>query len=177
MGCGDWSRRILGTGLWAKWAAGCAEGGSLLSLRVPLLGVHALTFFLAKALILDRTPPHQQPQSNAWHGRQTHLGNILGYLCGYLNLGRSPLLSWLGGGQFRKLAVVACAVMCVTTGVVCATQGEEARRGGQQEEQGVGRRLKGVVRGVRESLRDLPLPVRRVCYGELLLPLSLSAPS
>ncbi|ORY76502.1 hypothetical protein BCR35DRAFT_280347 [Leucosporidium creatinivorum] len=158
-GLGDWDPKTEESV--AAWAVVIGVSG----FWVLDFGLNGLQASL-RALILDRTPPHQQPTANAWHGRQTHLGNILGYSFGYLNLGRSPLLSWVGGGQFRKLAVVACCVMAVTVGVTCVTQTEEVRVGAGGGE-GVGKRLRAVVKGVRDSLRDLPLPVRRVCYVQV----------
>lgn len=37
-------------------------------------------------LLLDVTPPEQLSAGNAWHGRMTHAGNILGYGFGKLPL-------------------------------------------------------------------------------------------
>ncbi|GAA6018292.1 hypothetical protein JCM10207_000793 [Rhodosporidiobolus poonsookiae] len=138
-----------------------------------VIGFYGLDFALnglqasLRALVLDLTPPALQPLSNAWLGRHTHLANIVGYALGHFDLGHSsfPLFRWIGGGQFRKLALVACAAMAACVAVTCLTQ--EERPG---EDRGLGvrdggwSRLKGVVRSVVENVRDLPTPVRRVCY-------------
>ena len=117
--------------------------------------------------MLDLSPSSLQSTSNAWLGRQTHLANVLGYLVGYLDLGHSPLLRWLGGGQFRKLTVISCAVMVATVGVTCWTQAEEERPELATGE-GAWEKVKGVVRDVSENVRTLPTPVKRVCYGASL---------
>ncbi|GAA6044081.1 hypothetical protein JCM8097_000197 [Rhodosporidiobolus ruineniae] len=140
-----------------------------------VVGFYGLDFALnglqasLRALVLDLSPPGSHSLSNAWLGRQTHLANILGYLLGYFDLGHSsfPLLRWIGGGQFRKLAVLACVVMVGCVGVTCWTQEETARPRLMREGEGresAWRKLKGVGRDVARSIRTLPLPVRRVCY-------------
>lgn len=116
----------------------------------------------SQALILDRSPSTQQNVANAWHGRMTHIANIFGYLAGYLNLGEWSGISWVGGGQFRKLAVISCAVMIVCVSITCYTQEEVA---GVQEEGSKGVSWSKAINNVKESIKDLPLPVRRVCYG------------
>ncbi|GJN89859.1 hypothetical protein Rhopal_002848-T1 [Rhodotorula paludigena] len=118
-----------------------------------------------RALALDLSPVELQSTSNAWLGRQTHVANVVGYLVGILDLGHSPLLRWLGGGQFRKLAVISCAVMVVTVGVTCATQHEQERPELRaQESAGAWKKVKGVVRDVVVNVKQLPRPVRRVCF-------------
>jgi solute carrier family 45 protein 1/2/4 len=37
-------------------------------------------------LLLDVTPPSQLNAGNAWHGRMTHAGNIVGFGFGLLNV-------------------------------------------------------------------------------------------
>lgn len=116
-----------------------------------------------QALILDQSPRAQQVTANAWHGRMTHIANIFGYLAGYLNLGRWDAISWVGGGQFRKLAVLSCVVMTACVAVTCWTQEEKVGRTEPTDGGGV----MGVVNSVGSAIRNLPLSVRRVCYGML----------
>ncbi|KAL9932593.1 hypothetical protein V8E36_008710 [Tilletia maclaganii] len=79
----------------------------------------------ARALILDVVPRQQQSQANAWHGRMTHAGNVLGYAAGWLDLGSTlPFLHWLGGGQFRKLAIISLVGMLISVTVTCLSTNE-----------------------------------------------------
>lgn len=94
----------------------------------------------------------------------THLANIFGYLAGYINLTHWSGISWVGGGQFRKLAVISCTVMVICVSITCWTQDERPKEGGLVEEKGM--KWGGILKNIRESIRDLPLPVRRVCYGK-----------
>lgn len=119
---------------------------------------------LIQCLILDQAPSSQTSIANAWHGRFTHLGNLVGYTIGYLDLSSSPLLSWLGGGQFRRLAVLSCTVLVICVGITCFTQHEgnddESDEGEDvKKDVGIGAVFKGVVEGVK----SLPLDVKRVC--------------
>ncbi|GAA5919660.1 hypothetical protein JCM6882_003831 [Rhodosporidiobolus microsporus] len=166
-GMGDWDPEKGEVA--AKVAIGLGVGG-FYALDFALNGLQASL----RALVLDLSPPGLHSLSNAYLGRQTHVANIAGYVLGYSDLSHSPLLRWIGGGQFRKLALVACAGMAACVGVTCATQEEERRvarerREGDEgeeaeEDEGAWKKLKGVVRDVGRNLRDLPRPVRRVCY-------------
>ncbi|KAE8266177.1 hypothetical protein A4X09_0g6174 [Tilletia walkeri] len=91
----------------------------------------------ARALILDVAPRQQQSQANAWHGRMTHAGNVVGYAAGWMDLGSLHALSWLGGGQFRKLAVVSLVGMgvCVAVTCLCTTEGGPTPPSREQEEE------------------------------------------
>lgn len=53
-------------------------------------------------LTLDVTPGEQLNAASAWLGRFGHIGNIVGYAIGSLNLAGVPILKLVGGGQFRK---------------------------------------------------------------------------
>ncbi|KAL8279909.1 hypothetical protein RQP46_007759 [Phenoliferia psychrophenolica] len=133
---------------------------------LAVVGFYVLDFSLnglqasLRALILDQSPRAQQVTANAWHGRMTHIANIFGYLAGYLNLGRWDAISWVGGGQFRKLAVLSCVVMSACVAVTCWTQVEKVGRPEPTGEGGV----MGVFNSVLGAIKNLPLSVKRVCY-------------
>lgn len=57
----------------------------------------------------------------------THMGNILGFTLGFLDLSSFPLLDYLGGGNFRKFCVIIILVLGFTVWVTCATTHETAR--------------------------------------------------
>ncbi|GAA5972190.1 hypothetical protein JCM8115_007152 [Rhodotorula mucilaginosa] len=153
-----------------------------------IVGFYVLDFSLnglqasLRALVLDMSPGHLQSVSNAWLGRHTHLGNIIGYLFGYLDLSHSSFLSWLDpaheqgekeGSQFRKLAVISLVVMLATIAITCVTQEEGGRvqaaapkpdSCSEQEHPSVWKRVWQVGADVKHNFRQLPIPVRRVCY-------------
>lgn len=145
-----------------------------------------ITYTRSQALVLDMSPGHLQSVSNAWLGRHTHLGNIIGYLFGYLDLSHSSFLSFLDpadeqgeerGSQFRKLAVISLVVMLATIAVTCVTQDEQERaataaavppkpdKAEEATRVSVWKRVWQVGADVKHNFHQLPIPVRRVCYG------------
>lgn len=141
------------------------------TIAIAVLGFYVLDFSLnglqasLRALMLDRAPPSQQSHTNAWHGRWTHLGNILGYVAGFLDLGHWSAISWVGGGQFRKLAVIACIFMALAVSITCWTQDEResVTHGYDAAQDTRRRRTVRVWRKITSGIRTLPRPVRRVC--------------
>lgn len=103
-------------------------------------------------LLLDVTPSDQLSAGNAWHGRMTHAGNIVGFgfgtltivtsprlsanhcspPTGFLPLARIPILRLLGGDQFRKFCVVAILTLVATVWITCFTQEEKERPSSQK---------------------------------------------
>ncbi|GAA5903076.1 uncharacterized protein JCM6883_002687 [Sporobolomyces salmoneus] len=153
-GIGDWDPERAG---WEQTVA----------IWIGVVGFYVLDFSLnglqaaMRALVLDIVPSHQQNQGNAWLGRQTHIANILGYLCGFFDLGSVRALKWIGGGQFRRLGVISCLVMAISVGITFFTQEEEKRAPSEVE---TGNALKRVFVDIKDNIRDLPIEVRRVCY-------------
>ncbi|BGP35051.1 hypothetical protein JCM10296v2_006881 [Rhodotorula toruloides] len=153
------------------WDPQRKERERLVAIAAGVLGFYVLDFSLnglqasLRALALDLSPLSLQSLSTAWLGRHTHIGNILGYLFGFLDLGNSPLISWLGDGQFRKLSAISLVVLVGTVGVTCWCSEEKERKGEEETgKEGVWSKVVGVVRDVRDNVRELPMPVRRVCY-------------
>lgn len=144
----------------------------------------------ARALILDKLSEKDVDRGNAWQGRMTHIGNIVGYLAGYLNLSKLPLLKPLGGGQFRKLAIVALVGVVTSVGVTCVfikegegdTQNSGATQTAQtstfssssapkhihdEEQRSWIRSLRNSAKSIWTSLVRLPRPIRRVCLVQV----------
>ncbi|KIJ56704.1 hypothetical protein M422DRAFT_57368 [Sphaerobolus stellatus SS14] len=113
-------------------------------------------------LLLDVTPPEQLSSGNAWHGRMTHAGNILGYGFGFLNLTEWPILRSLGGTQFRKVCMVGIIIIVVTVWVTCWTQ-EEVPQSQNTEHSN----LKEIYGSIRSAVVSLPNPVKKVCFVQL----------
>ncbi|KAM0751517.1 MFS general substrate transporter [Meredithblackwellia eburnea MCA 4105] len=154
---------LSGLGDWDPEAAAKTKQRTIF---LAVAGFYVLDFSLnglqasLRALILDQSPRAQQVTANAWHGRMTHIANIFGYLAGYLDLGHWDAINWVGGGQFRKLAVLSCFVMAICVGITCWTQVEKV---GRDEPSGPGGVL-SVIKTVSKAVKNLPVPVRRVCY-------------
>ncbi|KAG8900774.1 hypothetical protein FRB99_005764 [Tulasnella sp. 403] len=119
-----------------------------------------------RSLLLDVTPAEQLGKANAWHGRMIHAGNIIGFTFGFVNLAEWKILRPLGGDQFRKVCIVATAILVATVWLTCTTQHEKARErelGERESRSPMGDAARNIIRAVS----TLPRPVRRVCYVQV----------
>lgn len=76
-----------------------------------------------RAFIVDGAPAHQQESANAWASRVTGVGNVLGYIFGYLNLPK--YLHFFGNTQFKVLCVIASIALGSTVTLSSATVHEK----------------------------------------------------
>ncbi|KAF3923691.1 hypothetical protein ABW20_dc0102028 [Dactylellina cionopaga] len=113
-----------------------------------------------RAFIVDNAPPHQQDAANAWAGRMTGIGNVLGYLSGYVNL--PAILPWFGNTQFKVLCVIASFALGGTLALSCGLIMER-----DPNEDGPADEKKNNVMAffgqVLNSAKRLPPQVRKVC--------------
>lgn len=65
-----------------------------------------------RAFICDGAPAHQQEAANAWASRMTGIGNVIGYLFGYLDL--PQYFSFFGNTQFKVLVTIASISLAST---------------------------------------------------------------
>ncbi|WWD16814.1 hypothetical protein CI109_101246 [Kwoniella shandongensis] len=115
-------------------------------------------------LVLDITPGEQLASANAWHGRFNHVGNIVGFTMGFLNLSHVPVIRLVGGGQFRKVCIVALILLTITVWVTCWTQEETERESIFGERRS---KLRDIIGTIYEAVLHLPKPVRRVCIVQI----------
>jgi len=114
-------------------------------------------------LLLDITPPPQLNAGNAWHGRMTHAGNIIGFGFGFLPLANLPVLRLLGGDQFRKFCVLSMAILVVTVWITCFYHEEKERLHIHRKRS----KLQDVIENIFNTVINLPQPIRRVCYVQV----------
>ena len=113
-----------------------------------------------RAFIVDYAPTHQQEDANSWAGRITGIGNIIGYLSGYVNL--PEIFPWLGNTQFKVLCVIASVSLCGTIVITSAYIRErDPRLEGPPSEANPG--ILSFFRQVFRSIRRLPPQSRKVC--------------
>ena len=142
------------------------------TIAVAVLFVYILDFAIntvqaaVRAFIVDCAPPHQQGSANAWAGRASGVGNILGYLSGYIHLPK--LFPFFGNTQFKGLCVIASIALGSTIAISCLTIRERDPR--LEARSTSGKNQKGVVsffRQVLKSMRRLPPQIRAVCQVQL----------
>lgn len=109
---------------------------------------------------MDNCPAHQQELANAWASRLTGVGNILGYIFGYMDLPK--ILPFMGNSQFKVLCALASISLIATLGISCAyIQERDPRLDGPPPSDGLG--LISFFEQVFKSIRNLPSQIARVC--------------
>ncbi|EIN10403.1 MFS general substrate transporter [Punctularia strigosozonata HHB-11173 SS5] len=142
------------------------------AIAIAVIALYLLDFALnalqasLRNLLLDICPAEQLSLGNAWHGRMTHAGNIVGYTIGFLPLAKIPLIRFLGGDQFHKFCILSMIILVATVWITCATQDEkpgetQLARGRKQG------KLAEIWSNIRVAIVQLPRPIRRVCYVQV----------
>ncbi|PVG03619.1 MFS general substrate transporter [Serendipita vermifera] len=151
------------------WNPARQEKVKNLAIGLAILCFYILDFALnalqasLRNLLLDLTPAEQLATGNAWHGRMTHAGNIIGYTLGAQDLDKWPFLKIFGHGQFRKICILTMVILSVTVSITCITQHETARPQGLN---GRGR-FRDVINNITKAILQLPKPIKRVCVVQI----------
>ncbi|EEP79479.1 conserved hypothetical protein [Uncinocarpus reesii 1704] len=113
-----------------------------------------------RAFIVDNAPAHQQESANAWASRLTGVGNILGYISGYLDLPK--ILPFFGNTQFKVLCIIASIALASTLLISCSYIAErDPRLEGSPRSDNPG--IISFFKQVFKSIRRLPPQIRKVC--------------
>ncbi|PKY05415.1 sodium/hydrogen exchanger 3 [Aspergillus campestris IBT 28561] len=113
-----------------------------------------------RCFIVDNAPTHQQESANAWASRLTGVGNILGYIFGYVDLPR--YIPFLGNTQFQVLCALASILLCSTLLVSCSyIQERDPRLEGSSSSSNPG--ITTFFRQVFKSIKNLPPQIAKVC--------------
>ncbi|KAF7301801.1 ANK-REP-REGION domain-containing protein [Mycena indigotica] len=156
----------LGNGIWDEkrntYAKNTAIGLAIFSFYILDFALNALQASL-RNLLLDIAPASQLNSGNAWHGRMTNAGNIIGFGFGFLPLAELPLIKLLGGSQFRKFCIICIVILVATVWITCYLH-EEQERPAVANQRG---QTKEVLENIKNAIFNLPRPIRRVCYVQL----------
>jgi solute carrier family 45 protein 1/2/4 len=113
-----------------------------------------------RAFIVDNAPAHQQESANAWASRVTGVGNILGYVFGYMDLPKH--FFFFGDTQFKVLCVIASIALCSTLLISCLYIKErDPRLDGPPATDNPG--LFAFFGQVFSAIRRLPPRIRMIC--------------
>lgn len=115
-----------------------------------------------RAFIVDGAPAHQQEAANAWASRIVGLGNVTGYVFGYLDLPR--YFSFLGNTQFKVL--VSIASIALSSMVLLSVATIKERNPQLDPPSKADAESFGVVSFFRQvfvSITRLPPQIRKVC--------------
>ena len=143
-----------------------SKGIRLAAIIFAVLMIYVLDFSInviqaaIRAFIVDNAPTHQQDSANAWASRMTGVGNIVGYLFGYVDLPR--YLWFFGDTQFKVLCVIASLAMITTLMISCfAVKERDPNLDGPPGEEETG--VLGFFKGLYHSMRKLPPQIQKIC--------------
>ncbi|MCJ1361426.1 hypothetical protein MMC16_000526 [Acarospora aff. strigata] len=161
-----WAREIVRGILGVFGADPMSRGVHVVTLIFAIFSVYVLDFAIntvqagIRAFIVDNAPTHQQEDANAWAGRLTGVGNVLGYLSGYVDLPK--IMPFFGNTQFKVLCVIACFALGGTLIVSSLSIRErDPRLEGPPSVTNSG--ILSFFSQVFKSMRRLPPQIRRVC--------------
>ncbi|KAL5043982.1 hypothetical protein BDW71DRAFT_199384 [Aspergillus fruticulosus] len=117
-----------------------------------------------RCFIVDNAPAHQQESANAWASRMTGVGNIIGYIFGYINLPK--LFPFLGNTRFQILCALASISLAVTLLISCSyIQERDPRLDGPSPLGSMG--VVGFFKQVFKSIKHLPPQAAKVCEVQI----------
>ncbi|KAL8932459.1 MAG: hypothetical protein Q9211_006302 [Gyalolechia sp. 1 TL-2023] len=113
-----------------------------------------------RAFIVDNAPTHQQEDANAWASVIVGVGNMLGYLSGYVNLPK--IMPFFGNTQFKVLSVITCIALGGTVLISCLCIVErDPRHDPPPPPQQTG--VLAFFKQIYRSARRLSPQIRKVC--------------
>ncbi|KAK3333450.1 major facilitator superfamily domain-containing protein [Cercophora scortea] len=113
-----------------------------------------------RAFIVDCAPTHQQEVANAMASRFVGVGNIIGYMAGYINLG--TYFWWLGDTQFKDLCSIASIALGGTVVLTCVLIRErDPRLEGPAAKDTSG--VMSFFKKIFTSIKRLPPQTKKVC--------------
>ncbi|KAG5293446.1 sucrose transporter [Histoplasma capsulatum G186AR] len=165
-----WTREIVGGMLGIFGVPFGSEGVKVTSIVMATILMYCLDFAIntvqaaIRAFIVDNAPAHQQEAANAWASRLTGIGNILGYISGYLDLPK--ILPLFGKTQFQVLCMIASLSLGITLLISCLFITErDPRLEGPPSSDNPG--VIAFFKQVFHSIRTLPPQIRKVCEVQL----------
>ncbi|CZS93899.1 related to sugar transporter [Rhynchosporium graminicola] len=161
-----WVRELVGGFLGLFGASRESEGVKIAIIVFAVGFVYILDFSIntvqagIRAFILDCCPSHQQETANSMASRIVGIGNIIGYVAGYVDL--PNYLPFLGNTQFKILTVIASTSLASTLLISISTVRERDPRLEPARPKGKGG-LIAFFTTVFKSIKRLPPLTRQVC--------------
>jgi len=134
-----------------------------MAIMIAVVGFYILDFSLnavqasIRALVLDIPPVYQQEAANAWAGRMLHIGNIVGYFTGFLDL--LALFPFLGSNQLQVLCIVAIIVFTLSLLYTCLNVKEQIYETVDNDPSS----LYNTFTYIYRAIRYLPSPIQKIC--------------
>ncbi|KGO75844.1 Major facilitator superfamily domain, general substrate transporter [Penicillium italicum] len=164
-----WVKELVGGFLSIFGVEPTSAGAKIVIIIVATIFMCCLDFAIntvqaaIRAFIVDNCPTHQQELSNAWASRMIGIGNILGYIFGYMDLPK--IVPFLGNTQFKVLCVLASVFLSATLAFSCSYIKERDPRGDGPVTDKLG--LISFFKQVIKSIQSLPTQISRVCQVQI----------
>ena len=114
-----------------------------------------------RAFIVDNAPTHQQDSANAWATRLGGVGNILGFLLGFMDLPK--WFGFFGDTQLKVLCMLGSLILILTVTISCLSIDEpDGRLTTPRDDHDKG--LFAFIKDLRTSIHRLPPQIRAVCW-------------
>ena len=132
------------------------------SIGIAVIAFYFLDFAIncvqcsCRSLIVDVAPQEFQNQANAWAGTMLGLGNILGYLMGFLDL--PDLFPFFGSTQIKVLCALAILFFSITLCITCVSIQESAIASSSSKDRNI-----HPFGEILAAIRNLPRPIQSVC--------------
>ncbi|KAL2825594.1 hypothetical protein BDW59DRAFT_146038 [Aspergillus cavernicola] len=147
-----------------------SEGARITTIVMATIMMWCLDFAIntvqagIRCFIVDNAPAHQQESANAWASRMTGVGNIIGYIFGYINLPK--FLPFLGYTRFQILCALASIALAITLSISCLTIKERnPRLDGPPSSGSLG--VVAFFKQVFKSIKHLPPQAAKVCEVQI----------
>lgn len=143
-----------------------SNGSVVFRIMVAISWLYSLNFFIqplqggVRALIIDICPATQQATASAYASLMTGLGNILGYLFGFISI--KDHIGFEDITQFAFLSIFAALTVALTVTMTCCFVREEVPSSftpPQIEGQSVISRIKHIF----WSIKTMPSAIQKVC--------------
>ncbi|RDW78792.1 putative sucrose transporter [Aspergillus mulundensis] len=165
-----WVKEAVG-GIFAVFGGDSkSEGAKITVIVVATMIMWCLDFAIntvqagIRCFIVDNAPAHQQESANAWASRMTGVGNIIGYILGYINLPK--LFPFLGHTRFQILCALSSISLVVTLLISCSyIQERDPRLDGPPPSGSMG--VVGFFKQVFKSIKHLPPQATKVCEVQI----------
>lgn len=162
----SWVKEIVGGALSLFGIQNDSHFAKTTIIIAAVIGIYALDIAInalqasIRAFIVDCGPAHQQEAANAMASRLIGVGNILGFIAGYVNLTKQ--LWFLGHTQFQILCAFACISLTITVVISCVfVQERDPRANGAATPKNPG--VFAFFAKLFKSIKRLPPQIKRVC--------------
>ncbi|PSR90418.1 major facilitator superfamily domain-containing protein [Coniella lustricola] len=162
-----WSKNIVTSFLGLFGADPASQGVKVSTIVFAVIWVYILDFAIntvqaaIRAFIVDCAPAHQQEAANAMASRITGVGNIVGYIAGYVNLPK--IMWWLGDTQFKCLCAIASVALGATVLVSMTIKERDPRLDRPEASTNRPPGLLAFFKTLFTSIKRLPPQTKKVC--------------